>query len=65
MYEQQTLSKKDRKTDKSLIVFRLCKLYDQLNTPYFKKKYAGKPTKIYQRLMEQIRFYENILIKTG
>lgn len=61
MYETQTQSKKYRQLDKtSGAYFRTDDLYSQLYQKYFKKTYAGKPTKKYLRLMEQIQKAESI-----
>ena len=56
MYETQTQSKKSRQLDKTLgAYFRTDQLYEQLYKKHFKKTYAGKPTKKYLRIMEQIQ----------
>ena len=56
MYETQTQSKKYRQQDKTLgAYFRTDDLYSQLYQKHFKKFYAGKPTKRYLRIMEQIQ----------
>ena len=61
MYETQTQSKKYRKLDKTLgAYFRTDDLYSQLYQKHFKKTYAGKPTKKYLRIMEQIQKAESI-----
>lgn len=61
MYETQTQSKKYRQLDKTLgAYFRTDDLYSQLYQKHFKKTYAGKPTKKYLRIMEQIRKTESI-----
>ena len=61
MYETQTQSKKYRELDKTLgAYFRTDDLYSQLNQKHFKKYYAGKPTKRYLRIMEQIQKAESI-----
>jgi len=61
MYETQTQSKKYRQLDKTLgAYFKSDTLYDQLNKKNFKKTYAGKPTKRYLRIMEQIQKAESI-----
>lgn len=61
MYETQTQSKKYRQLDKT---FGAClksdDLYSELYKKNFKKTYAGKPTKRYLRIMEQIQKAENI-----
>jgi hypothetical protein len=61
MYESQTQSKKNRQLEKTLgAYFRSDDLYSQLYQKHFKKTYAGKPTKKYLRIMEQIQKAESI-----
>jgi len=61
MYETQTQSKKYRQLDKTLgAYFKIDDLYSQLYQKHFKKTYAGKPTKKYLRIMEQIQKAESI-----
>ena len=61
MYETQTQSKKYRQLDKTLgAYFRTDELYSQLHQKHFKKTYAGKPTKKYLRIIEQIQKAESI-----
>lgn len=61
MYEKQTQSKKYRSLDKTLgVYFRSDQLFEQLYKKNFKKTYAGKPTKKYLRIMEQIQKAESI-----
>ena len=61
MYESQTQSKKSRQLDKTFgAYFRTDELYSQLYQKHFKKTYAGKPTKRYLRIMEQIQKAESI-----
>lgn len=56
MYEKQTLSKKNRHLDKMLgEYFKSDQLLEQLCKKYFKKQYAGKPTKKYLKLTQQIQ----------
>ena len=56
MYETQTQSKKYRQLDKTLgAYFKSDNLYSELYKKNFKKTYAGKPTKRYLRIMEQIQ----------
>lgn len=56
MYETQTQSKKYRQLDKTLgAYFEIDNLYEELYKKNFKKTYAGKPTKKYLRIMEQIQ----------
>ncbi|WP_245590576.1 hypothetical protein [Adhaeribacter aquaticus] len=55
MYESQTYSKKNRRLFKMYEkAFGSDKLYEQLYEKHFKKTYAGKPTKIYMKLMNKI-----------
>lgn len=61
MFETQTQSKKYRQLDKTLGVhFKSDDLYSELFKKHFKKTYAGKPTKKYLRIMEQIQKAESI-----
>jgi len=61
MYETQTQSKKYRELDKTLgAYFEIDNLYSELYKKNFKKTYAGKPTKRYLRIMEQIQKAESI-----
>ena len=61
MYDCQTKSKYYRKLDKTLgTYFKTDKLYEQLYKKHFKKQYAGKPTKKYLKIMEQIQQVERI-----
>jgi hypothetical protein len=61
MYETQTQSKKYRQLDKTLgAYFKNDNLYSELYKKNFKKTYAGKPTKKYLRIMEQIQKAESI-----
>jgi len=61
MYETQTQSKKYRQLDKTFgAFFRTDDLYSLLDQKHFKKTYAGKPTKKYLRIMEQIQKAESI-----
>ena len=61
MYETQTQSKTYRQLDKTLgAYFKSDNLYNELYKKNFKKTYAGKPTKRYLRIMEQIQKAENI-----
>ena len=57
MYETQTQSKKYRQLDKTLGAY--FNLYSELYKRNFKKSYAGKPTKKYLRIMEQIQKAES------
>ena len=61
MYEKQTQSKKSRYLDKTLgVYFRSEQLFEQLYKKHFKKQYAGKPTKKYLKLTQQIQRAESI-----
>jgi hypothetical protein len=61
MYETQTHSKRFRELDKTLgVYFKSDNLYNELYKKNFKKTYAGKPTKRYLRIMEQIQKVESI-----
>lgn len=61
MYETQIQSKKNRQLDKTFgAYFKTDNLYSELYKKNFKKMYAGKPTKKYLRIMEQIQKAENI-----
>lgn len=65
MYEKQTISKKNRGLDKVMgLYFRTDDLYSQLYKKHFKKQYAGKPTKKYLKLCQQIEKAENIPYST-
>lgn len=62
MYEAQTQSKKYRQLDKTIgAFFKSDNLYSELYKKNFKKTYAGKSTKRYLRIMEQIQKAESIL----
>lgn len=61
MYEKQTLSKRTRNWDKHFACLYLTeKIYQQINAKHFKKTYAGKPTKRYLKLTQQIERAESI-----
>jgi hypothetical protein len=61
MYEKQTQSKKSRYLDKTLgAYFETDQLYEQIYKKNFKKQYAGKPTKKYLKLTQQIQKAESI-----
>jgi len=61
MYDSQTQSKKTRELNRMLEpCFNLDWLYRQIYKKNFKKTYAGKPTKRYLKLLEQIRKAEKI-----
>ena len=61
MYETQTQSKKYRQLDKTFgAYFKTDDLFSQLHQKHFKKTYAGKPTKKYLRINEQLQKAERI-----
>lgn len=61
MYEKQTQSKKSRYLDKTLgVYFQTDQLFEQLYKKHLKKQYAGKPTKKYLKLTQQIQRAESI-----
>jgi hypothetical protein len=61
MYEKQTQSKRTRQLDKTLgAYFRTDQLFEQLYKKHLKKQYAGKPTKKYLKLTQQIQRAESI-----
>jgi UDP-galactopyranose mutase len=61
MYDVQTKSKWGREQNKYFdMIFHPDRLYEELNEPYFKTTYAGKPTKRYQKIIQQIRRAESI-----
>lgn len=60
MYEKQTQSKKSRDMIKIYgAYFDLEKQHEQLYQKHFKKYYAGKPTKKYLKIIQQIQRAEN------
>lgn len=61
MYEKQTYSHKSRDLcGKFEKVFGTDKVYEQIYSKYFKKTYAGKPTKRYLKLMRKLKLAEGI-----
>ena len=61
MYDSQTQSKSNRDLCRMLNpYFKSEKLYEELYQKNFKKTYAGKPTKRYLKIMEQIQKAESI-----
>ena len=61
MYESQVRSKHYRHIDKMYgAYFKKEKHYEKLHSKNFKKFYAGKPTKSYLRIMEQINEADQI-----
>ena len=64
-YESQTRSKKWREMEKIYgDAFDLDRLYEKLYQKYFKKTYAGKPTKRYLKLITRIQRAESVPIDT-
>ncbi len=58
-YESQIRSKRMRLLDKNFgPYFRLDKTYEELHRKYFKSFYAGKPTKKFKRLMNELKAAE-------
>ncbi|WP_339715324.1 hypothetical protein [Cyclobacterium amurskyense] len=61
MYEKQTYSKYGRSLDKTFrAYFGIDKAYEKINSKHFKKYYAGKPTKKYLKLLQQIKRAESV-----
>lgn len=64
MYESQTRSKKWRDMDKYYgAYFKSDQLYEQLYKKHLKKNYAGKPTKKYTKLIQELRKSESISVQ--
>ena len=64
MYEKQTQSKKYRDLDKTLgLYFRSDPQVEQLYKTHFKKQHAGKQTKRYLNLMNQIQKTERLTFR--
>lgn len=60
-YETQTYSSKSRGLCKLAdIAFGADKAYDKIHKKYFKKFYANRPTKRYQKLLNQIKLSESL-----
>lgn len=60
MYEKQTQSKKNRQFFKTMgIYFQTDQLFEQLYKKHFKKQYAGRATKKYLKLSQQIQRAES------
>lgn len=60
-YEKQTYSKRNRGLNKVFeIYFGVDNLYEQIYSKYFKKKYAGKATKRYRRIMKRVNESDKI-----
>jgi len=63
MYDSQTQSKKYRDMGKLYgAYFKTDRLYEQLYKKHFKKRYAGKPTKKYAKLISEIRKAERVSV---
>jgi hypothetical protein len=61
MYKCQTRSRDNRHLDKTFWAYlEIEPLYSELQKKHFKKTYAGKPTKKYLKLIQQIQEIENI-----
>jgi len=61
VYEKQTHSRKLRLLYKTMgACFQKEQLYDALYKKHLKKQYAGKPTKKYRRIMEQLHKAESV-----
>jgi hypothetical protein len=61
LYEKQTYSSKTRGIMRMYdMLFGVDGLYTQLYSKYFKRSYAGKPTKRYLKLMQKIRQAETV-----
>ena len=55
-YEKQTYSRSNRNLYKSFeLVFGTEKLYEQLYSKHFKKRYRGKETARYRKLIEKLK----------
>jgi len=63
MYQCQTENKRSREFYKVLVPQnKIDNLYSEIHKKYFKKQYAGKPTKRYLRIKKQIDKAEKILL---
>ena len=61
MYEKQTQTKNERDFDKTMgIYFQADELFAQLHEKHLKKRYAGRPTKRYRKLSQQLQIAESI-----
>jgi hypothetical protein len=61
LYEKQTYSHRGRKLNKSLEdLLEVDKVYDQIYSKYFKKQYAGKSTRRYQKLLQKMQIANSI-----
>jgi hypothetical protein len=64
MYEKQTYSKYGRSLDQTFgAYFGTDKAYEKIYSKHFKKFYAGKPTKKYLKLLQQIKRAESVSIQ--
>ncbi|WP_375579067.1 hypothetical protein ABWH96_18945 [Marivirga tractuosa] len=55
MYESQTYSKKNRRLFRWIDpLFKKDKYYEAMNAKYFKRYYAGKPTKRYLKVLSEL-----------
>ena len=64
LYEKQTQSKFYRYLDKTFgAYFKVDDLYEELHKKYFKRTYAGKPTKRYLEILKQIEKAESVPIE--
>ena len=64
VYESQNRSKTMRSIEKNYgPYFNSVKLYHELGKKYFKKTYAGKPTKRYLKIREQLDRYESMSLE--
>jgi len=64
MYENQTHSKNWRARMKIIDpVWKLDSVYHELEKKHFKRSYAGRPTKRYLKLLQQIDRMDNISIE--
>src|SRR5690625_2668366 len=60
MYECQTYSKRGRMVDKVCKIMNGSdKLYEELYSKHFKTHYAGKPTKRYKQIMNELEYIEH------
>jgi len=61
LHQKQKQSKKSRYADKTLgAYFQREQLGEQIHKKYFRTHYAGKPTKLYLKLSQQIHRAESI-----
>ena len=63
-YDSQVQSKKTRNYMHVVgPLFKTDKLYDELYKPYFKRYYAGKPTKRYARIQKKLERSEKVSVE--